>query len=250
MSAAASAPLRTLAFGGPDSGSWGLVWSLGDDAVAACAGHAAAVAPAGLGPDRVEADGIALEVSSLHEITIAYEPGDDEATAPAPLSARICQVSGRLALPTGELAVDHLGIEVSHMLDEFGALDSFRQVLAWFAPDDALAVSSARPRKTAGHDRDQVLAAMFEPDGPLAIDETRLSTTYGSGGAAIRMGLELWTSDEEHGYPRRAAGEASEPPVAVQAATAELQVQPMRCHRAGRDGPGLYVLARPLGASR
>jgi hypothetical protein len=232
MSAGSANTLRTLAFGELDSGQWGLVWKLGD-------------------ADEVRigtaADGAGLAVEPGHEWTIAHKADEDGDELPAPVTARICTVT------VGAAEVQparHLGIEVEQTVDGFGELDSLRQVLAWFAPDDALAVSAARPRKAGGHDRDHMIAAMFEPDGPLAIDEARLSTTYGAGGVATRMSLELWTTDEEHGYPRRAAGEANGPAIAAAAAEVRLEVHPMRCHRAGRDGLGLYVLARPLGAAR
>ena len=233
MTSDASATLRTLAFGDLDSGDWGLVWRLGD------------ADPVIAGPAAFAATEPVFEPEL--EWTVTQEPGEDgDDDVPEPVTARIGTVrSDRDGQP-----VEHLGIEVVHLLDAFGELDSLRQVLAWFAPDDALAVSSARPRKSAGHDRDHLLAAMHEPDGALAIDEARMSTTYGEGGVPTRMSLELWTSDEEHGYPRRAAGEASASAVSAETPTVALAVHPMRCHRAGRDGLGLYVLARPAAAAR
>jgi hypothetical protein len=225
MTTAAATAQRTLAFGDLESGRWGVVWTPADgDAVAILDGA------------RVEGLDFALE--PLSECTIAYE-AKDGGEAPAPLTARICRVSA-----TGEHEFDCLGLEVTQGAPQLDELDSFRQVLAWFADDDALTVSAARPRKAAGHDRDEVLAAMIEPDGPLAIDEARLSTTYGEGGAAKRMSLELWTAGEEDDYPRRAAGEASGPPTEASPGGAVLEFHPMRCHRAGRDGPGIYLIAR------
>lgn len=229
MSFASPLALRTLAFGDLDSGRWGLVSAIGGDDL--LAGAAAAAAE--------------LAVEPAHEWTVVNGAGEEgEQDVPPLLSARICTV--RVREQPGAEPVEHLGIEIAHAIGDFAELDSLRQVLAWFAPDDALAVSCERPLRTAGHDHDRVLAAMFEPDGPLAIDEARLSTTYGAGGVASRMSLELWTSEEEHGYPRRAAGEASAEPVTVAGAAVRVEVHPMRCHRAGRDGPGLYLLARPL----
>ena len=227
IAAPATTTLRTLAFGDLESGRWGVVWTPAD-------GEAVAIL------DGALVDGIEFTLEPLSECTIAYEAEDGD-EAPAPLTARICRVS---VIGASETAPDCLGLEVTQGAPALAELDSFRQVLAWFADDDALAVSAARPRKAAGHDRDEVLAAMIEPNGPIAIDEARLSTTYGDGGAAKRMSLELWPAGEEDDYPRRAAGEVSRPPTVTTPDGAILEVHSMRCHRAGRDGPGIYLIAR------
>jgi hypothetical protein len=234
MIAAPTTVLRTLAFGDLESGSWGVIWTPeGSEGVAIV--------------DGVRAEEIELALEPLNEWTIAYsttegeDQSDDDANR---VSARTGRVTGRLTTAAGTQPLDLPGLELTCSVPPLDELDSLRQVLAWFADDDALAVSSGRPRKAAGHDRDEVLAAMIEPDGPLAIDEARLSTTYASGGRARRMGLELWPAGEEDNYPRRAAGEASQPPTEARAGGALLEIYPMRCHRAGRDGAGVYLIAR------
>jgi hypothetical protein len=228
VTTAAATALRTLAFGDLESARWGLVWTPAE-------GDTVAIL------DGARVEGLEFALEPLSECTIAYEAKDGD-EAPAPLTARICRISVSGGATTE--ALDCLGLEVLQGAPRLDELDSFRQVLAWFADDDALTVSAARPRKAGGHDRDEVLAAMIEPDGPLAIDEARLSTTYGEGGAAKRMSLELWTAGEEDDYPRRAAGEVSGPPMEASPDGVVLEVHPMRCHRAGRDGPGVYLIVR------
>jgi hypothetical protein len=237
MIAAPTTVLRTLAFGDLESGSWGVVWTPeGGEAVAIV--------------DGVRAEGIEVSLEPVNEWTIAYSTAEGEEQsddAAQQLTARTGRVTGALTTAGATQPLDLPGLELTCRLPALGELDSLRQVLAWFADDDALAVSSSRPRKAAGHDRDEVLAAMIEPNGPLAIDEARLSTTYASGGPARRMSLELWPAGEEDNYPRRAAGEASQPPTEARAGGALLEIHPMRCHRAGRDGAGVYLIARAQG---
>jgi hypothetical protein len=237
MIAAPTTVLRTLAFGDLESGSWGVIWTPeGSERVAIV--------------DGARPEGIELEFEPLNEWTIAYSSaeGDDQSDDDANrMTVRTGRVSGRLTTAAVTEPLDLPGLELKCNVPALTELDSLRQVLAWFADDDALAVSAGRPRKAAGHDRDEVLAAMIEPDGALAIDEARLSTTYASGGPASKMSLELWPADEEDNYPRRAAGEASQPPTEARAGGALLEIHPMRCHRAGRDGAGVYLIARAHG---
>jgi hypothetical protein len=50
-------------------------------------------------------------------------------------------------------------------------------------------------------------------------------------------------TDGENEFPRRAAGEASAPPVAASTDGLDLRVAPLRCHSRGLEGAGVYVLA-------
>ena len=77
-------------------------------------------------------------------------------------------------------------------------------------PRTGLSVVALRPRKARGQDADVVSAVALEPEGQLAIEDPRLSTTYAGDGRPLRVGLELWVSagdDDEEQYPRRASGE-------------------------------------------
>src|SRR5581483_7257514 len=174
MSDASPATMRTLAFGELELGVWGLVWNQQLAVVSA------ARAPLVLSfeSDRIDSDGVALERIVESECTISYEDEDGDAPHP-PVTARLCRLSGSIEIAGRARSVELPGIELEHHVPAITELDSLRVVLAWFGADDALAVSAARPDRASGQDRDTVTAAMFEPDGPLAIDEARLSTTYG-----------------------------------------------------------------------
>ncbi len=100
-----------------------------------------------------------------------------------------------------------------------------------------------RPGSEGHHERDLVAATVFEPDRWMSSHDPRLSTTYDGDGHPTRATLELWIKQGEREFPRRAAGEASGPAVAVAGDDATLLVQPLRCHARGSDGAGVYLLA-------
>ena len=249
MSALALAPLRTLAFGDLASGLWGLVWSAGETAAAigsltpgAPAGETVGVALDGGGAEtewRVEDAIVALRAAAAGP---ASDPAADDGGW-----TQLCRVEGRLTVGGGERALDCLGVRSEQAVPELSRLEGFRQVLAWFADDDALALSAARPRGAPGQDRDELSATVFEPRGPARANDARLSTTYAEGGAPARIGLELWLPGEQDGdeYPVRAAGEALGPPATARLSGATLAINPMLAHRGGRDGVATYLLARP-----
>lgn len=235
MTLATSPLLRTLAFGGLAEGLWAFVWS-----------HHETVAVIGsLGEDP----GI-----SIVRVELVGEPEAEQWTVTGegielsaiPGHGQLCTVAGALGFDGADRELETLGVRAS-VPTEITALDSLRVVLAWFAPDDGLAVSSARPRGAAGHDHDEVIATVFEPAGALTIDDGRLSTTYDATGAPSRMSLELWLEDEADTYPRRAAGEVIGTGGEVPLSDVELQAHALQCHRAGHDGLGVYALAVPSG---
>ncbi len=248
MSALAPAALRTLAFGDLALGLWGLVWSAGETVAAvgslrpgAGAAETLTVALAGAGPEgewRVEDPVIALRATAAGP---ASDPEPDGGWT------QLCRIEGRLSVDGGERALACLGVRDEQPVPDLSELEAFRQVLAWFAEDDALALSAARPRGASGQERDELSAIVFEPRGPARVHDARLSTTYADGGVPARIGLELWlpgeADDEE--YPVRAAGEALGSPATARLSGATLAINPMLAHRAGRDGLATYVLARP-----
>ncbi|MHB8695993.1 MAG: hypothetical protein ACYDHH_32665 [Solirubrobacteraceae bacterium] len=257
MIGAPTVPLSTLAFGDQEADLWGVVWGAGDAVAIIGGSRTGASVPidsAAQEASAVQADGLALEVEVIGECEISYQDESDsdaDASDAEVVAAQICRITGTASLDGEPQTVDCLGLRVTHAAPDPAGLDSLRQVLAWFAPDDAVAVAAARPRRSAGHDRDDVVAVTFEPAGPLGIDEARLSTTYGEDGAPRRMSLELWPveeEDQEVGYPRRVAGEVIGPVIVATAGEFRLEARPMRCHRAGQDGPGVYLIARPTSA--
>jgi hypothetical protein len=125
--------------------------------------------------------------------------------------------------------------------------ESIRAVSTWFEPDEAIALTAFRPRKTKSHDGDLIAAAVIGPESSTAVEDPRLSTTYEAEGWPLRAGLELWLPSpeaSEQQYPRRASGEAAGTRAHAQIATLELRVEPFHWHSRGRDGAGMYILAR------
>ena len=103
--------------------------------------------------------------------------------------------------------------------------------------------------KMCGQDADVVSAVALEPEGPLAIEDPRLSTTYAGDGRPLRVGLELWVSagdddDEEEQYPRRASGEALGVAATGRLGRFDVLAQFVRWDSRYGDGAGVYVLAQ------
>ncbi len=190
----AAPPLRTLAFGDLDGAAWGVAWfpdptlpgfiALGsaDDAV---------TVEASLEPDDenggwlLHGYGVELNVSAAGEDAQDLR-GDFDA---------VCRVHGGMTVEAVEHDVDCLGRLAVHAgvrdLDNF---ESVRDVCAWFDPTHGLSLVAMRPRKSRGQEADVVSAVALEPEGPLAIEDPRLSTTYAGDGRPLRVGLELWIS--------------------------------------------------------
>lgn len=223
MTATAATSVSLLGFGGID-GPWGLA-ILGPEPRLVLVPAQAGGAPVIAGLTAASADSLAGEA-----IELRVERG------PAPL----CRLEGELA-GSGEVSL--IGVEAAVALGEISSLAALRLVLAWFAQDDGFTLHAARPRGANGHEDDAVSVAVHEPAGPVEIDEGRLSTTYDRAGEPFRMSVESWPKDEENAYPHRSAGEVVGPAATVELDRVTLIVHPMRCHRAGRDGSGLYVLA-------
>ena len=123
-------------------------------------------------------------------------------------------------------------------------VDSVREMAVWFDDGEVVAISAVRPRKHKGHEQDAIHAAVLDPAGPVTIVEPRLSTTYSASGRARRVGLELWREDEE-AAPVRVVAEGLGRGGSVAAGGWELSVDWLAGHRRGRDGAGVYLIARP-----
>lgn len=245
--------LRTLAFGEVDGTAWGAAWlPEGGEALAALGAGAREAVVAGLrlstgaeGDDwRLEGDGATLVVAPVGDaVPTSTADGSLEG------SDQLCRVTGRFALDSSEQTVDCLGVRTwfsaALELDRF---ESIRAVASWFEPGEALALTAFRTRKAKAHDGDLLAGAVITPEGSIAVEDPRLTTTYGAEGWPIRAGLELWLAspeDSEQQFPRRASGEATGPR-ALGAADGglELLAEPFRWHSRGRDGAGMYILAR------
>ena len=249
MTASTNSAFRSVSFGDLDGDLW----------AAAIDGELRLLAlgtPAGR-QHRLGRDSIHWTVSgerwtlSADGLEVAIDPCD---RPPAPAGGdggagagldQLCHVSGRITIDGVEHEIDFQGTRTSRDqgLDLHG-LDSLRDVRAWFGAGEGLTLLSLRPRGAADHSRDVATAAVFAPEGWLAVAEPRLSTSYTSDGTPARVGLELWLEDGEEHYPRRAGGEVAGPAFDLQADGLEVRVAPLRCHSHGRQGAGVYLLAR------
>jgi hypothetical protein len=222
MTAASPPSLRTLAFGDPERKVWGAAWSSGGNEWR-------------LGAEQTE-----LTVSPIGEPVAAHDL-ENRIEGHHQL-CRITQSRG------GEDTVDCLGVQSWFSTTaELERFESIRAVSTWFEPDEALILTAFRAQKAKAHDADAIAAAVLGPDGPKAVEDPRLSTTYEAGGWPVRAGLELWLpaeSEDAHQFPRRASGEATGERTEVSADGLEIRAEPFRWHSRGRDGAGMYILAR------
>jgi hypothetical protein len=238
--------LRTLSFGDVEQDVWGAAWLPGGERPGllllgiGADSRAVEVNLEADGPDdgwRLRGEGIELAVTPREP---AIELTDPEG-GPAG-SERACAV----ALAVGaDPELQTPGRSGEHPLAlAADRLDSAREVSAWFDGAETVAVLALRARKQRGQDQDAITAVVLDPEGAPAISDPRLSTTYVASGRPRRMTLELWSEDPEH-YPRRFAGESAQRSAAGSGAGWSLQAELMRCHSRGREGTGVYVIARP-----
>jgi hypothetical protein len=250
---AAPPALRTLTFGELEpSAPWGAAWIEAPD------GPALSALGAGTGDGtltslgltasgdgdgwRLAGDGAELIVAPAGEVAAAHVSGDGIEGCD-----QLCRVSGKFVRDGDEYTVDCLGLRTwwPGSID-LGRFESVRAVSVWFEPDEGLAVTAFRPRKSRHHASDVLAAAVIAADGAPAVEDPRLSTTYDEGGWPVRVGLELWLVGEEpeQQYPRRASGEAMGARAEAVSTPLELRAEPFRWHSRGRDGAGMYVVAR------
>ena len=244
---AAGPPPRTLAFGDLEGAAWGVAW-IPDPGLPGFAalgsGEEAVTVEASLEPDdesgewRLHGYGVELNVSAAGEA-----PHDLRGEFDA-----VCRVHGGMTVEAVEHDVDCLGrLSVRPGDGDFDKFESIRDVCAWFDPMHGFSLVAMRPRKSRGQDSDVVSAVALEPEGPLAIDDPRLSTTYAADGRPLRVGLELWISaddDDEDQYPRRASGETFGGAATGHVGRFDVLAQFVRWDSRYGDGAGVYVLAQ------
>jgi hypothetical protein len=247
MSMTSTLAFRTLAFGDVDGQLWGAAVQSAHAGVAFGSDGASSVAsePEWIVEDRawnLRGDGFELHVEPRGE---APEEADGNAGATAEVSGRqeLCRVHGRIMLDGIEQIVDCAGTRTEIDGLEPDAIGSARVVSGWFGPDEAITLIALRMGRAPDHEADLVAATLFDPGGWVPVTDPRLSTTYTEAGGPARTSLELWVSDGENEFPRRAAGEAIGVDVAVTAGDLALRVAPLRCHSRGLEGAGVYVLA-------
>jgi hypothetical protein len=248
--------LRTLAFGDLEGTVWGAGWFAD-----AADGTSAALTILGAGgedpnvvtghPPGEQSLGEDWRLDGAGQLLVA--PAADAVVMQVSQDRiegydQLCRVTGRLELGGGEREVDCLGVRTWFPGPvNMERYESIRAVSTWFEPDEAMALTAFRARKAKSHDSDLIAAAVIGPETSSAVEDPRLSTTYGAEGWPLRAGLELWLpapEDSEQQYPRRASGEAVGARAHAQTAALELRAEPFRWHSRGRDGAGMYVLAR------
>jgi hypothetical protein len=181
----------------------------------------------------------------------AQAPAETAAASAGTAAARartadsLCHVSGHIALSGQTREVTCIGWRQSPSLLGDSDWASARQVVAWFASDDGVALTALRPPKARAQGEDVVHGEILGGE-PSDVEDPRLSTTYGPDGSPSRAGLELWIGrpegDELH--PVRAAGEAAGPGAVLDRADQQVTVRPFRWHSRGREGAGIYLLRR------
>jgi hypothetical protein len=258
MTPSLSASFRTLTFGDLGASVWGAAWIHGESGqgfVGLGAGDrqitpAASLHDAGESEDwRLEGDGVELTASAMGIALAGSGSGSGSASragADGPSGFdQLCRVHGRVALEGAEREIDCIGRRGAYGEGvDVERLESVRDVSAWFEPADGLALVALRPRKSRGQDGDLVTAVVFD-SAPHTITDPRLSTTYTAAGRPLRAGVEMWLGESEgEQYPRRALGEALGDGATGRAGRFEVSAQPFHWQSRGRDGAGMYLLAR------
>lgn len=248
MTVAAAQALRTVAFGDLEAALWGVLFGAEHPSLAMLRTTDGAT----LADATLEGSGESEEwqITGASGDLVLSAVGE---AAPATVADgaqigfdQLCRVRGRVRVADAEREVDCLGTrgwrDHSYVLQ----FDSLRAVSAWFEPDEGVALSALRPRKAAGHATDAVTAVVFETDGALPVVDPRVSSTYSAADTVSRVGLELWIGEEDsEQYPRRVAGEAlSSGVIGHSSGFTEIRATLLHCHSRGREGAGVYLLAR------
>jgi hypothetical protein len=254
---AAAIALGILAFGDADGTVWGATWISGP------AGAAESLVMLGRGSGRASVGTLRLSGGPGPE-NAQWRIGDDprglvvsavgqavpvhDAESKLEGYYQLCRVTGHWASDGADGDVDCLGVQVWFAEGvELARYESIRAVSSWFEPDQGLTLTALRSRKAKAHDGDAVAGAVIGPDSAEPAEDPRLSTTYAADGWPVRAGLELWLAAEKSGerhYSRRASGEATGARAQGAVGDYDIRAEPFRWHSRGRDGAGMYVLAR------
>lgn len=237
-------PLCTFAFGPtgqdlwlagwlPDPNGAGILLLADNGGVQAREAHLTGDGAAGSW--RVSSDGVELELTPSSEQAVVCG-----LTGVVDGFEQAARCSGQI----DRVQVDAAGRRGERREDELVRSDSLREVTAWFDDGGVVAVSALRPRKAKGHEQDVLRAAVIDPEGFGHVIDPRLSTTYAADGRPRRVGLELWSEDEDAPALRLAA-ETLAGGGSLSAGGWELTVHWLIAHRRGADGAGAYLVARP-----
>ena len=191
--------------------------------------------------DAEDGQGFALEFSALGE---AAELGADGAAGRLGGMAgydQPCRVRGTVRAGGRERSFDGLGQRGHAWGDaDWERIELARTVTAWTDAGCA-ALTAIRPAGAGDHSEEATWAALWEPEGVLAVEDGRLSTTYDADGHTRRAGLELWAAGAE--WPRRAAGEVL-CGSSLDLGALRLDCSFFRWHLEGHAGVGRYDILR------
>lgn len=247
--------LGTLAFGDADGAVWGAAW------ISGLPGAGESLMMLGRGDGRMSIGNLRL---SGGPESGEWRIGDDpRGLAVTPVGGavlvrdgeskvegyhQLCRVSVQWVSDGAEGDVDCLGVQGWFVQGiDLTRYESIRAVSSWFEPDQGLTLTAFRARKAKAHDGDAVAGALIGPESAEAAEDPRLSTTYEADGWPLRAGLELWLAADdsaEHHYARRASGEATGARAQGAVGDYDVRAEPFRWHSRGRDGAGMYILAR------
>jgi hypothetical protein len=187
-------------------------------------------------------DGFALEVAALSP------PALLAADAPAAVAGgmesyeQLVRVTGSAVVGGESRSIDCLG-QRGHSwgTPDWERIALARTVSAWLDDEDAVTLTAVRPDDAATHADEAVGAFLFCPEGPVAISETRLSTTYDSEGRQRRASLELYVGEED--FAHRLGGDVLAG-TTLDLGRLRLDAAFFRWHMDGREGVGRYDVLR------
>ncbi len=243
----AATPLRVVTFGDLEGTVWGAAFDAGEPVIAFGTPYGSRAGAVRLTPEssgwRLAGDGVELLITPAGGDSDPKAPDEADEHAGASI-AELCQAAGTLTVAGSERSVQCLGTRSLGDGREPRELDSVRGLSGWFGADRGLALLARRPAGRGDQEADLIAATLFEPDGPVAVADPRLSTTFGAAERPLRASLELWIAEGEQEFPRRAAAQARGEGAVLRSGGAELRVTPLRCQSGGLDGAGVYLLAR------
>lgn len=234
------AAVRTLAFGDLDSGVWGAALHDGSSLLVLGTPEGARSVSPSVSVEGVGAAERWMIVSD--DIELLIEPVSEPPAGEGGGFDQLCRIRVKPAADAQE--VECSGTRWFRPELDLGRFDSLRALSASFAPGEAIAVFSLRPRDQAGHDGDLVSASVFEKGSSAPVGDTRLSTTYGADGVPSRVSLELWQGEGEDEFPRRAAGEAAGHGAVADHGARELRAELFRLYSRDVEAAGVYLVAR------
>jgi hypothetical protein len=152
---------------------------------------------------------------------------------------RLCRVSGTAA----GRPIECLGQRGrSWGTADWSRIALTRSLAAWLDEGPSVTVAAVRPAGADNHAEEATWGALLGPEGPVALADPRVSTTYDADGHQRRAGLELWLGEEDD-YPRRGAGQV------LCGSSVELGQLRLDCaffawQLDGREGVGRYDVLR------